>query len=560
MALPSQSIFGSNSADILSSVKGSPVAILALQGDDIVISQNADDYVYAGQGADTIRLNSSVASANLARGGEGNDSIFYGNDTGFITQDGETICSVQGDKGNDAIIYVGAVTNIVDDAAFGGGQGADTISFIGEGNEYGANLLNSTITGGMNNDLITVKATRFTDSEVNGAKGADTISYDADGGLLGTVYGGLGNDVISLAGQVGKVMGGLGKDTITAAVGTVGISVNGGGGDDLISLDTFRGIVRGDGSVDSSNDGKDVITLTTFGGGQVYGDGQADSITVTTSVDTTVGGGLGGDTISVTSTALSTINGGYGNDSITASDHTSVISGGFGNDTIVSTNAGSTITGGDNNDRIVMGVAGNSANLDGGNGADAFVFASSNKKATISGGAGNDTLTYSAQDGVGRIVANDGTAIDGVIAINGGAGSDTYAINGATALTEAQIDTTNTHLFLKKGSGDNIFLNEVLNGDTAFAKVDNVTLFSTGAEAEAAFGAAADNSLLGYQSNGNTFFYLRLGADAAVGFSFDSAMYDASKAVNFEATGVALATVGLTSTVTADAGISFGVI
>ena len=67
MALPSQSIFGSNSADLLSSVKGSPVAILALQGDDIVNSQNADDYVYAGQGADTIRLNSSVASANLAR-------------------------------------------------------------------------------------------------------------------------------------------------------------------------------------------------------------------------------------------------------------------------------------------------------------------------------------------------------------------------------------------------------------------------------------------------------------------------------------------------------------
>ena len=49
--------------------------------------------------------------------------------------------------------------------------------------------------------------------------------------LLGTIYGGLGNDVIYFW-SVGKVMGGLGKDTITTDAATTGISVLGGGSDD----------------------------------------------------------------------------------------------------------------------------------------------------------------------------------------------------------------------------------------------------------------------------------------------------------------------------------------
>jgi hypothetical protein len=88
---------------------------------------------------------------------------------------------LQGDKGDDSIRYAGADSNIVVDAAFGGGQGADTLNLTG------ANFLNSTITGGMNNDSIAVSATHFTSSEVNGAKGADTITYTAGDGLLGTL-------------------------------------------------------------------------------------------------------------------------------------------------------------------------------------------------------------------------------------------------------------------------------------------------------------------------------------------------------------------------------------
>ena len=179
VALPSQSIFGTNGTDFLTSVKGSPVAILALEGADTLNSSNGTDYVYGGLGADVINLSNQTGSANLARGGEGNDTIGYrlvnaqdGTVT-IVTQDGETKCSLQGDKGDDSITYSSVDGNVVAGAAFGGGQGADTLTFTG-----GARFVNSTITGGMNNDLISVTgAESFTNSEINENEGGQLFFH-----------------------------------------------------------------------------------------------------------------------------------------------------------------------------------------------------------------------------------------------------------------------------------------------------------------------------------------------------------------------------------------------
>ena len=586
VALPSQSIFGSNSADLLSSVKKSPVAILGLQGDDTINSQNATDYVYAGLGKDVIRLNSSKDSANLARGGEGADTIFYGDSSGLITQDGESKCSLQGDKGDDSIRYEGSATNIVVDAAFGGGQGADTLYLSGP------QFVNSTITGGMNNDSIRIAAASFTTSEVNGAMGADTISYTAVSGALGSIYGGVGNDTISLRGSVGKVMGGLGKDTITSgpfaatdAIQSVnGISILGGGSDDSIALTSFTGTVRGDGSADTANDGKDVITLSAFGGGEVYGDGLADKITITApSASATVGGGLGGDTISITDIPTTgtkdaegnanqnlVVNGGYGLDSIaidlvkvggvveTTTDVSVTINGGEGNDTITTHIKNATIFGGDNDDRISLAAI-NGGFIDGGNGADAIIADSYNNTTTLKGGAGNDTFTFSGQKKLNTSNAS-------IVAVDGGAGADTFALNTTiTPITGKEISEGKANLFVTKGSGDKIFLNEDLNGGFDFNAIKNLVVVNSSTLIKAEVDKMGDDTLAAYQSGDNTFYYLKnvvAGEDKSIGFAINAKMYDNSnfKFVDGVVNDATLASVGLTATVTENSGITFGII
>ena len=356
--------------------------------------------------------------------------------------------------GNDSIgltfINAGSVTTTVD-----GGAGEDSL------------------TGSTGNDLIAIDSVEYVDGlggsdrvdmlaagtvstwqveSVNGSTGADSIYADVPSGPI-AVDGRGGNDYIQ-----------VGANTPTDA------TVYGGSGNDTVSVQaTTSALVYGDDNSTVTADGDDSITVgngwwygNTVDNVTVYAEGGNDTVTVYADVQASVSGGNGNDSLYVTSGDWwlggsqldnATVDGGAGDDTITVGSGywwndvlNATVTGGTGADSIVVNGEDGfgnlNASGGSENDTVtvyygedvtVTGDAGHdtlnamyfydTASVDGGDGNDTIVVEGSwwsgSSTATVIGGLGNDDITVTTTD----------TA---TATITGGAGNDEIALNVAT--------------------------------------------------------------------------------------------------------------------------------
>jgi Ca2+-binding RTX toxin-like protein len=174
----------------------------------------------------------------------------------------------------------------------------------------------------------------------------DGVTYQDVMYIIVNGYG--GNDTISLISPDGE--------------GGIAAGINGGDGDDNITINFDGGVYAGSGN--------DVLHLTDSYRGEAQGDTGDDQIFISGAcVDAEIQGGDGNDLIDCTNSACGvTIHGGSGNDTIFGSDFNDQIWGDAGYD-----------------------------DLHGGGGDDTF-YANDGNSDTIDGGAGNDILYCDSAD------------------------------------------------------------------------------------------------------------------------------------------------------------------
>jgi Ca2+-binding RTX toxin-like protein len=261
-----------------------------------------------------------------------------------------------------------------------------------------------------------------------GGEGDDFLTLGAGGGLA---QGNQGNDGIAALGGSATLYGGQGDDDLTANGSND--FLQGNKGDDFIEGGTHDTILGGQGD-DSIGRGTGLLDGN-LGNDEVNGSGE-------------LLGEDGNDTIMAAGTpgSFDTVMGGNGDDSLTSDviggSSGASLDGGAGNDTISGGQLRDTLTGGDGNDRL-SDTGGQDQLLDGGEGDNTIT--ASGGTGTIVAGSGNDVITvgpfthYVINGGGG-----DDTIIDsgGPDVINGGAGADEFILVAGTTTpgTVPQID------------------------------------------------------------------------------------------------------------------------
>jgi len=269
-------LLGGLNNDIISG--GANTTCASVADGDVLTGGGDDDTFYAatfncwaaingGTGADTVKYDARVAALSLSNDGAALDGDT--NEKNNISTDIETIYggygidTMTGGANNDTLI---------------GGEGADIMR---------GGLLNDTLTGGIGNDVMSGEAGEDImnggagDDTMNGGLGTDDI-VDYSSYLLAepatvtlcvavsTLFGapttgaeaGLttclaGNDGFGESDQVlnvEHVKGGAGPDVMTAsAFGTVGVTFEGNGGDDILTGGPNGDVLWGDGGDDTLN-------------------------------------------------------------------------------------------------------------------------------------------------------------------------------------------------------------------------------------------------------------------------------------------------------------------
>ena len=315
-----------------------------------------------------------------------------------------------GDSGDLIVFRSGAISG----ASVIGGAGADSLEMVAP--TTSANSVDVSLKGGA--DLATVSSVAFSGASFALGAGGDTLALTGTDGVINTILGGDGSDVIQLhtGSEFSSVKLGAGADlisgvgNISADTGFIGLgagadtltlsattfqegTIFGGGGSDLINLDAVASagevVIRGDAT---GYTGNDTINLSSeFVSGSVEG-------------------GLGADVIKLVGTAVgkSEYLGNAGADQINFSGAT------FGADT-----SGTTIGGGAGADTIEFGEVGSA-------GSGALVF----------GGGGADSIILDANEAVESLAASAGDGANfsagiGLATIAGGAGADSITFSGA---------------------------------------------------------------------------------------------------------------------------------
>lgn len=323
--------------------------IIGGTGNDRIAAGAGDDYVNAGAGNDVLVGDSGndtligLAGNDAIYGGAGKDQIFAGDGADSL-DGGDDADVVDGGWGNDRVVE----TDLHSSAGYGdyernanlinGGAGDDYIQISDLGSR-------STVFGGDGNDYLYAKngGPYIGGLQMNGEAGDDKI-------ISPVANGGAGNDTIvtfDFFGETG-VNGGDGDDRITVVGGSNGI-VNGGNGNDVISNErSYNLSIHGDA-------GNDFIATN----------GRAE-------------GGAGNDLLRPAS--------GYFKGDVTPAAVD--FSGGDGNDLLIGSVLADSLQG-DAGDDILQGGASNDS-LEGGDGDD-VLFGGSDID-TLRGSDGNDSL------------------------------------------------------------------------------------------------------------------------------------------------------------------------
>jgi Ca2+-binding RTX toxin-like protein len=439
--------------------------------------------VLGGSGSDNIR---GSAANNLLVGGAGPDRLDGGPGNDTAQNDGtDTLISIEntGGGGGPKTAVITGRTLVVS-----GSAGNDFISLQPDSDpgQGGIAIAVSFDTG-----TFTFNFADFDRIEVNALGGNDQVilQYIDDGPdrffitQPATINGGDGNDVITLVGHDATVAGGNGNDQINIEKNITGAwSFVGGAGVDFINDDTFDGTTI------------DLRTMPTVENaaiyrGVLYGNELNNNLSVQTSGELR---GFGGDD-QLFSTGQgfggSALDGGDGNDTLQGGGGDDYLAGGAGNDDITGLDNNDTLDGGTGNDRlfvliggegncVLYGGDGNDV-LSGGNQADSLDGAAGDDILNgrgggdlMQGGPGNDTVTYASRTaavtvGVGTL-ADDGEAGEkdnvylDIETVIGGSGNDT--IRGGAA----------NNLLVGNGGNDSLFGN--FGNDTLQGGIGNDSL------------------------------------------------------------------------------------
>lgn len=415
-------------------------------GNDTLIVSGGATYtgVNLGAGTDVVRAimnDAAVSSFGLGAGSSGIDRLEIYANTDNISSASITIANgviasgemltIQGygHDGNIDFYDAGASAGMGD--AKSSHADLDDISF-------GVNINASAVTGAG----ISIAGGFGGNDTILGGKGSDVI-YAGDGndivsgvGGIDSIYGGLGDDSLTLQLGGGRLEGGDGNDTLIAGTsGMIGnVTLIGGDGNDSITGGSHAVLVDGGIGNDTislrssatvyAGDGNDTVTASSAGAPSIdLGNGN-DYLAVSSGVTAfTVTGGAGNDTINVSSlsSAPGLISGGTGDDSVRA---------GLGNDTIYTGTGTDLVSGNDGDDKIYVQGSG-----------------------TIFGGEGNDTINLS------------GTSSSNTLMISGGNGADSF--EGAT-------DANVTFRYFEPMEGGDVFAPGAFNAATMQIEVSEL--------------------------------------------------------------------------------------
>lgn len=378
---------------------------------------NRGDILANYHGVDLLGRQSSVTNFGTISGGNGIGVRVWGD--GEIRNYGDVDAGLFALvlRDGDGLIY-NAGTALGGTAAYLGGSGADEgpnrliNTGVLSGDKYGvyatsesAIITNTGTITSANPDLATVRMIDFL--------GEETFHMTNSGDILsaGFVFdGGNGVDTIINTGQmVGRMQLNAGDDIYRGQNGEVVGAIYGGDGDELVTTGAADNTIYGD----QGND-----TLTSNGGDDVLFGGLNDDRLRAGDGDDRVYGGEGADIM----------RGGDGADLLDGDTDSDLIYGGRGNDEIYAGSSADVVTAGDGDDTV---DGGSSADMiRGGNGADDLSGGTGND--TVYGGAGNDKIsggnnTDHLKGGAGDDQLIGGSGGD---TLNGGRDDDSLKGNG----------------------------------------------------------------------------------------------------------------------------------
>jgi hypothetical protein len=283
------------------------VSVEGLAGNDIIDVSNSTGTigtvtVKGGAGNDTISFDGaggtteSVISSGSVNGGAGRDNI---------TLVGATSSKARGNEDADNFTLSGNYSS----STINGNSGVDSFGVaVTAANTSTLTLQSTKIHGGADNDGVM----NFTngniagagndivsaiDSTINGNLGVDNITIGNVGTASGfEVRGGQGNDTINITNQGADGIlyaGDLGDDSISVTAGDADASILGGDGIDAINTTGSTGDHTIDGGI-----GNDIVTLAAGDDLVTLGEGN-DAITAGTG-DDSITGGAGADVATIT--------------------------------------------------------------------------------------------------------------------------------------------------------------------------------------------------------------------------------------------------------------------
>jgi parallel beta-helix repeat protein len=361
---------------------------------------------FGGNEADTIRIESLVASPAELHGGSGDDRLTYS---------GTSTAMLYGDEGLDKLTG-GAQADFI-----AGGLGDDYLVGNGGNDVIHGNENNDLLFGGPGNDEL---LGQDGDDELDGDDGDDILTgglgndrLNAHEGNNQYLYGNEGNDSLHAASGRDFLFGGPENDVLVAGLGND--EVFGEAGDDVIFAEGGDDLVDGGSGRDRAEGG---LGLDTIRGGT------EDDLLFGNEARDVIDGHDGNDTIDA-GDGDNDVYGGLGNDVITTGTGNDFVDGGSGDDSINTGDGNNTVYGQAGMDTIWTGL-GNDY-VDGG--ADSDTITTSEGDDTIYGRAGTDTIYSGAGDDY--VEGNEDTdtiyAGSGTDYVDAGTGNDlVYAEDG----------------------------------------------------------------------------------------------------------------------------------
>jgi len=371
---------------------------------------------------------------------------------------------ITGTTGNDVLAATAAADAISANA------GNDTITYLGDDGSF------DVLDGGTGTDTVLAQAdntviglTSFTGIESFSANGFDNVlilgsslanTFNFVGVSVNNIVidGGAGNDTITLFSWFGDVYGGDGDDTINAGNNNAVIhggwgadALFGGAGDDIYQFEI--------------GDGQDTITDTSgvdrieFGVGISAADVAVSLVSNSSTLCLTIGDGADRITInngSLTSGAIETIGFADGTHWTFSDLITRWQTPTGGNDIIVGTSPSEMLTGGAGDDQLF--ASGGVDTLLGGSGNDTLTGSSGDD--ILAGGTGNDSLAGAAGNDVYRFASGDGqdtiTDTGGTDRLEFGAGISaadvTVALGGDSSTLRITFRNSDDRVTINNGS------------------------------------------------------------------------------------------------------------